>query len=190
MPLIPSVSSKVEVSTQTSDVAREERQRSLAFWHQWEGERRRSLSSAASWRWHTSPRAFQAAEKCEHGAFYYGFRDDHINEEIVEASRETSQLGLFFMVPRGRSVLHRQAANQIRVPQSIDDVPCVGESRRDFRATFSRWDPKSSQGAMPQPPYHPLRVPAIGEGRTKKLCDQARDNPRAFTRHVPYLATP
>jgi len=66
-----------------------------------------------------------------------GFRDDHINEEIVEASRETSQLGLFFVVPRGRSVLHRQAANQIRVPQSIDDVPCVGESRRDFRATFS-----------------------------------------------------
>ncbi len=82
---------------------------------------------------HLPAKTFQATEKCEHGAFYYGFRDDHINEEIVEASRETSQLGLFFMVPRGRSVLHRQAANQIRVPQSIDDVPCVGESRRDFR---------------------------------------------------------
>jgi SIR2-like domain len=70
-------------------------------------------------------------------AIGYGFRDDHIDEEIAKAHEETGQLSLCFVGPRGRNVLNRQSANQIRVPRAIDAVPCCGESTRDFKATFS-----------------------------------------------------
>jgi hypothetical protein len=69
----------------------------------------------------------------------YGFGDEHINKEIVEASVENPTLSLFHVHPDGRDAVHQGKRERlsIYVPPTIASVPCCGESRRPLSSTFS-----------------------------------------------------
>ncbi|WP_197422244.1 SIR2 family protein [Burkholderia sp. MSMB1498] len=68
----------------------------------------------------------------------YGFGDQHINNEIVEAANNDPTFGLFVVDPNGRKVLRPRSEGQIPLPpQPIEGVRYIGGSTRPLRSTFT-----------------------------------------------------
>lgn len=69
----------------------------------------------------------------------YGFGDEHINQEIVEAAQADGTFGLFLVDPNGRRVLRpRNDTGQIAQPRrQIEDIRYIGGSTRPLRTTFT-----------------------------------------------------
>lgn len=66
----------------------------------------------------------------------YGFRDDHINQIVLDTWRRTG-LRMFIVGPSGRRVLNKQPPNAaIRVPDPLEEIPIIGESVRPLTTTF------------------------------------------------------
>jgi hypothetical protein len=67
----------------------------------------------------------------------YGFRDQHIDDMLLDASRRNG-LRMFIAGPSGRRVLNKQPPNAtIRVPDPLEEIPIIGESVRPLTNTFN-----------------------------------------------------
>ena len=76
----------------------------------------------------------------------YGFRDAHINEALIKASREAN-LQIYLVEPRGLDVFQRYPLTAIRGPNELDDLRITGVSTRTFDAIF-RGDSLQLQSLM------------------------------------------
>jgi hypothetical protein len=66
----------------------------------------------------------------------YSFSDDHINEEIIKAHQNGSLKLMYLVHPAGKDILEKYPKASIKVPQSLQDIPCI-ECRTPLRLTFS-----------------------------------------------------
>ena len=67
----------------------------------------------------------------------YGFGDDHINRELVEAGRRHA-LKMMVVGPEGRKPLVKNPGAMIPPPEPLrDDITSLGESVRSLRNTFT-----------------------------------------------------
>jgi len=77
----------------------------------------------------------------------YSFRDAHVNEAIVRASRE-ARLQAYIVDPRGLEVLERNRGAQIRGPNELDDLRIAGVSLRTMDAIFRGGDSLQLESLM------------------------------------------
>jgi hypothetical protein len=68
----------------------------------------------------------------------YGFADEHINRLIEDSSQSNPSLGVYYVHPDGRDAIRRGLQNKavIQPIPPLNDVPCIGESRRPLMTTF------------------------------------------------------
>jgi hypothetical protein len=77
----------------------------------------------------------------------YSFRDSHINEVLVRASRE-ARLQVYIVDPAGLDVLERDKRATIRAPNELDDLRIAGMSRRTLDAIFRGSDSLQLESLM------------------------------------------
>jgi len=65
----------------------------------------------------------------------YGFRDVHINEELLRASN-AGQLRMFLVHPQGRGILNPDRGAVIRARNPLEDIALLGVSERPITSTF------------------------------------------------------
>jgi hypothetical protein len=66
----------------------------------------------------------------------YSFSDKHINDLIVDGSRNGNLKGVFVVDPEGRGILNPTRHNPIRMHSDLDDVSDLGSSTRLISSTF------------------------------------------------------
>jgi hypothetical protein len=66
----------------------------------------------------------------------YSFRDEHVNEVLVDAGRD-HRLQMYLVNPAGLDVLNPYPPGAIQGPNPLNDIPIVGISTRPVAATFA-----------------------------------------------------